>query len=110
ARMMERMRQEAGIALGAITDDELRVLVEVRLRHQEIGDGHQPGRFDGDALLFSAAQGRRDGAPTAELWEGYVSGAITEIRVPCTHSDMVRPDMLAQVWSGISAQLGLGES
>jgi len=39
-----------------------------------------------------------------------VSGVITEIPLPCTHADMVRPDMLAEAWSAISGHLGLEES
>jgi thioesterase domain-containing protein len=72
-------------------------------------DAHDPGRFNGDALLIVAAHSRPDGTPTAERWETCVSGAITEIRLPCTHIDIARPDMLAQAWPAISAHLGLEE-
>lgn len=36
-----------------------------------------------------------------------VSGEIPEIRLPCTHLDITKPDMLARVWAGISGWLGL---
>jgi len=46
----------------------------------------------------------------ASATDAKVSGAITEIPIPCDHAEMVRPDMLAQVWSAISGHLGLEES
>ncbi len=107
ARQIERTREETGTVLGAITDEELMTLAQIRQRNGEIRRAHDLGRFNGDALLFAATESRRDGAATVQLWDGYVSGAITEIRLPCTHQDVVRPDMLAQVWSAISAHLGL---
>jgi thioesterase domain-containing protein len=110
AWLMERARREAGELLGAIADDELMILTQTFLRNGEMQSAHDSGWFDGDAMLFVAAEGRDDSEPTAERWEGYVSGAITEIRLPCAHLDMVRPDMLAQIWSAISGHLGLGES
>jgi amino acid adenylation domain-containing protein len=110
ARLLERARREAGEVLGAITDDELMILAQTFLRNGEMQNAHDPGWFDGDTLLFVAAEGRDDGSPTAERWENYVSGAITEIRLPCAHSDMASPEVLAQVWSAISGHLGLGES
>jgi len=109
-RLIEWIRQETGEFLGAISDDEVMVLAQTFRRNAELGNGHDPGRFDGDALLVTAAEGKDDGMPTIERWASYVSGAITEIRLPCAHLDMVRPDMLAQVWSAISAHLGLGGS
>jgi amino acid adenylation domain-containing protein len=110
ARLLERTRREAGEVLGAITDDELVLLAQAFLRNGEIQDAHDPGWFDGDALLFVAAEGRDGDRPTAQRWEGYVSGAVTEIRLPCVHSDMARPDILARIWSAISGHLGLGQS
>jgi thioesterase domain-containing protein len=108
ARRIERTRQEVGKVLGAITDDELMLLAQTYQRNVEIGKAHDPGRFNGDALLLVAAESSHDGTPTAEQWESHVSGAIAEIRLPCTHVDVVRPDMLAEVWSAISGHLGLG--
>jgi thioesterase domain-containing protein/aryl carrier-like protein len=105
ARQIERTREETGTVLGAITDDELLILAQIRQRNGEIRRAHDLGRFNGDALVFTAAESKRDDAVTAQLWDGYVSGPITEIRLPCTHQEMVRPDVLAQVWSAISGYL-----
>jgi hypothetical protein len=32
-----------------------------------------------------------------------VNGHITEVRLPCKHSDMVEPEMLGQAWAAIAA-------
>jgi thioesterase domain-containing protein/aryl carrier-like protein len=110
ARLIEQVRHEIGGFLGAITDDEVMVLAQTFYRNLELSNAHDPSRFDGDVLLLVAAESRHDGAPAPEGWDSYVSGAITEIPIPCDHAEMVRPDMLAQVWSAISEHLGLGES
>jgi hypothetical protein len=109
AQLIERIRQETGGFLGAITEEEVMVIAQTFQRNAEMGNAHDPGRFDGDVLLLAAGEGTRDGGLTAEVWESYVSGAITEIRLPCKHSEMARPDMLAQGWSAISGHLGLDE-
>jgi thioesterase domain-containing protein/aryl carrier-like protein len=109
ARVFERARQEAGGVFGAISDDELMLLVHNGDRHLDMHVAHVPGRFDGDLLLFVATSGKKDTVPTAERWGSYVSGEITEIRLPCAHSDLVEPHILSQVWSAISDDLGLGD-
>jgi thioesterase domain-containing protein len=108
-RLMERMRQEAGHVLGAISDEELVTLARIFRNNAVIMLDHDFGRFDGEALLLVAAQDRKDDAPTVDRWAPYVSGQISEVRLPCKHSDMIRPEMLAQVWSAISAWLGLAD-
>jgi thioesterase domain-containing protein/aryl carrier-like protein len=110
AGLIELARQEAGGVLGAISDDEVMVLAQTYQRNAQLRRTHDPSRFDGDALLFVAAEGRHDSAPAAERWEGHISGAITEIHLRCAHSDMATPDMLARVWSAISGHFRLADS
>ncbi|MFB7652836.1 MULTISPECIES: alpha/beta fold hydrolase, partial [unclassified Streptomyces] len=69
---------------------------------------HEVGVFDGDLLLLSAGEGKpEDAAPGAAAWEENVSGQVTETHLPCKHTEMARPEVLAQVWRGISDWLGL---
>jgi amino acid adenylation domain-containing protein len=110
ALLIELVRREAGKVLGAITDDEALVLAHTYQRNGEMRHAHVPSPFDGDALLFVATEDRHDDAPAAGRWESHISGTTTEIHLPCVHSDMARPDTLAQVWSAISRHFGLGES
>jgi thioesterase domain-containing protein len=114
ARVIEEVRQEVGKVLGAISDEEALLLAQTHRENMSMRVAHEFGRFDGDALLFVADQDRPVSAdelqasePTTERWAPYVSGEISEIRLPCTHHDMIQPDMLAQVWAGMSGWLGL---
>ncbi len=114
ARIIEGARSEAGKVLGAISDDEVMLLAQTYEKNMALREGHEFGRFDGRVLLFVAAGDRRfiaaeeknSSVPTAERWIPYVSGEISEVRLPCVHADMIKPDTLAQIWSGISSWLG----
>jgi thioesterase domain-containing protein/aryl carrier-like protein len=107
AELIEQVRQEIGEVIGSITDDEIVVLAQTFYRNMKLGRTHDPSWFDGDALLLAAGESQHQGS--AELWQSYVSGTITEVRLPCDHAGMVRADILAQAWPAISAHLGLGE-
>ncbi|MFD0690813.1 non-ribosomal peptide synthetase [Actinomadura fibrosa] len=104
--LMERMRREAGHILGAISDDEYRTLARVFRTNMTIRGAHEFGRFDGNALLLVADEGRDEGEAMAGRWAPYISGEISEVRLPCKHSDMIRPDMLARAWAAMEAWLG----
>ncbi|HEY6309535.1 MAG TPA: amino acid adenylation domain-containing protein [Streptosporangiaceae bacterium] len=106
--LIENVRQEAGKVLGSITDDEAMRLALTSRKNMEIRNGHEFGRFDGDALLLIAVEESRGTVnPYGKRWMPYVSGEVSEVRLPCTHAGIIQPDMLARVWSGISAWLGL---
>lgn len=47
------------------------------------------------------------GALLAGRWMPYVSGEIFQIRLPCSHVNMIQPDMPARVRAGMSGWLGL---
>jgi amino acid adenylation domain-containing protein len=123
ARLIEIARQEAGDVLGGISDNEVALLAETYLKNLAMKDEHEFGQFGGQALLFTAAGGDRDGdrdggsdggsdeaenaLPSARRWTPYISGEITEIRLPCRHMEIIRPDTLALVWAGIADWLGM---
>jgi amino acid adenylation domain-containing protein len=107
------MRQEAGQVLGAVTDDEVGILMENYKKNTSLIMKHDFRRFDGAALLFNATGGKPisaagpGGNTLTARWAPYVSGKISEIDLPCTHPDITSPDMLAQVWAGVSSWLGM---
>ncbi|MFE3794902.1 amino acid adenylation domain-containing protein [Nocardia tengchongensis] len=58
---------------------------------------HRPGQFDGDLLYFSAADDPVGGAAPARAWHTYVTGRITEHRVPVRHERMTDRDALRAI-------------
>jgi amino acid adenylation domain-containing protein len=105
-RLIEAVRQEAGRVLGAISDNEFARLAQIFQHNGALKQHHDPGQFEGNVLLLVAAQDRPQDEPTLERWQPYVSGDISEVRLLCRHYDLVKPHMLGQVWSAISAWLG----
>ena len=116
ADMMAMMRREGGAILATISDEELSVLARVTLNNVRIRRAHEFSRFDGDLLLIAATEDEAnepepapgDPAPDEEpaaRWAGHVSGTITAGRLPCPHSQMAQPDMLALAWDLVSGWL-----
>ena len=114
ASLIEFVRAEAGEVLGAITDDEVKLLAKAFAKNARLMREHDYGRFDGNALVFVAAAGKEistaeqgGGNSPAARWRPYISSEVSEVHLPCTHTEIFRPDMLAQVWAGTSSWLGL---
>jgi amino acid adenylation domain-containing protein len=112
--LIDRIRKETGEVLGAISESELMLFAKNYEHNAKLLRRHEFGRFDGNLLVFVATIGKPvdvteqgNSGYAAELWHDYVSGEISEVQLPCTHSDAVRPEMLARVWSGLAAWLGL---
>jgi hypothetical protein len=99
-----KLREENVALLGGMSDEELRSGIRVGRNNFNIGKNHRPGVFERDLLLF-VAEDSSERELGGHLWEPYVHGQITEVHVPCTHSNMVEPDMLGQVWAAIAAWL-----
>jgi thioesterase domain-containing protein/aryl carrier-like protein len=113
ARMLDLVRREVGNVLGAISEEELLVLADISHQSWILMETSEFRRFDGDMLLLVASGERKRGDKDSNgisftgLWEPYVSGEITELHLPCSHRDLLRPEMLRQAWSGIFAWLRL---
>jgi thioesterase domain-containing protein len=105
ARPAGQVRQEAWLAYGVVSEDELLRLGRIEQKNAAIARGHQPGVFRGPALLLVAAESRPVGTPQAGRWTPHITGQVTEVPMACTHRGMARPEMMAQVWPAISAWL-----
>jgi thioesterase domain-containing protein/aryl carrier-like protein len=99
-----KLREENGALLGGMSDEELRRGVRVGRNNVNIRRNHRLGVFERDLLLF-VAEDSRERTSGGHLWEPHVRGQITDVHVPCTHTNMVQPDMLGQVWVAIAAWL-----
>ncbi|WP_297847665.1 non-ribosomal peptide synthetase, partial [Mycobacterium sp.] len=57
--------------------------------------GHEPGVFDGDITIFSAAGDEGDQSlPPLQSWRPYVTGDINSYPVDCGHQEMMSPESL----------------
>jgi thioesterase domain-containing protein/aryl carrier-like protein len=100
-----RLRREHSEIIGSMSDQDLEIITRILQNNREIARAHVVRKFGGDLLLIAAGireQGLRDSAE----WSSYISGEISESRLPCKHSEMVRPEMMAQAWADITAWLG----
>jgi thioesterase domain-containing protein/aryl carrier-like protein len=110
ADQLEQVRREHGDLLGETSDEELTTVARIFQNNMRNVHAHEFRRFDGNLLLFVAAQGRPAGVLTAAKWEPHISGEIVEISLPCSHTEMVSHDILSRVWTGISMWLEKEES
>ncbi|WP_181799209.1 amino acid adenylation domain-containing protein [Kitasatospora acidiphila] len=110
AQRLQQLRADVGHVLGGVSDEELIRIMHVFDNNVRLQAEHRPGRFDGDALVMVAAESRAADVQWAQRWQPYVSGEMTEVHLPCTHADVVRPDMLGQVWEAVAGWLSPGRS
>jgi thioesterase domain-containing protein/aryl carrier-like protein len=99
----ELINAEFGRVLGGFSDDELAIFAAIFRNNTKIRVRHQLGRFDGDALLIASTDSAPDGESNTWRWAPYISGEITQVVLPCEHTDLVRPDMLGLVWQAVEA-------
>jgi thioesterase domain-containing protein len=111
AALAEQLRQRAGQVLGAIPAEQYLRHARIMQNNAAIQRGHEPGMFRGGALLLVATGGKPPSATgdkppsAAGRWMPHIIGQIAEIPLACAHSEIVQPDVLAQVWPAISAWL-----
>ncbi|MBO2455158.1 amino acid adenylation domain-containing protein [Actinomadura barringtoniae] len=103
--LAERMREEVNESLNGLSDAEMLRLAEIFQNNAVLARRHRPGRLGAGMLLLVADRTRDDGEATTARWAAYVSGAVTEVRLPCVHSEMLRPEMVEQTWSAIASWL-----
>jgi thioesterase domain-containing protein/acyl carrier protein len=70
---------------------------------------HEPGVFDGDVTIFSAAQDESDrGSSPLQSWRPYVAGDITVYSVDCKHQEMLTTESLSMYGKQLKNSLVLG--
>jgi thioesterase domain-containing protein/aryl carrier-like protein len=111
ATEVESLRRIEGNAYRGISDEEMAKFLRIYQNNRKIWFGHELGKYDGDVLYFSAAEGNSNEPAipldaVIERWKPYVSGEISISRLPCKHADLVQPGILGQAWLVISEWLG----
>jgi thioesterase domain-containing protein/acyl carrier protein len=64
---------------------------------------HRTGQFDGDLLLFTAADDPSPADPAA--WHGHITGSVHVQPVSCRHGDMLQPAPLTVIGPILAEQL-----
>jgi len=95
------MARREGNALASLDDATIGRIVEVFAANYEILLRHTPPRISGDAHIFTAVRGDRDGLSAAAAWRPFVEGEVYEHEVECEHRDMGRAAPMARIGSTV---------
>jgi thioesterase domain-containing protein len=87
----------------ALSDEEVMRFARVFQNSRNIRMEHELNAFNGDMLLLVATTNKPESY--AASWEPYISGHIGEVGIPCAHDEMLKPEMVDQVWNAISTWL-----
>ncbi|GAQ54818.1 non-ribosomal peptide synthetase [Streptomyces acidiscabies] len=103
-QFMELIRSVPDMA-GGLTDDELAALVEVTAQNGRLLQEFAPTLYDGDLLVFTAADD--PGAVPGRYgdWRPYVTGRVVDHEIPCAHGEMTRPGALDRIGPSLAEQL-----
>jgi thioesterase domain-containing protein len=84
--------------LNDLAPDEQRLVLNALHYHQQIRPRHRPRVFRGDALFIRAMADKDEIIPAEATWRPYVRGRIEEVRIDCTHYQLL--DMAPRVAIG----------
>ncbi|WP_316685769.1 alpha/beta fold hydrolase [Streptomyces sp. ST1015] len=90
---------------GGLTDDELAALVAVTAQNGRLLQEFAPTTYDGDLLVFTAAED--PGAVPGRYgdWRPYVTGRVVDHEISCAHGEMTRPGALDRIGPVLAEQL-----
>ncbi|OWA00800.1 non-ribosomal peptide synthetase [Streptomyces sp. CS113] len=111
-RTDERTREDvlatlrrAGSPLAGLSESALSRIVDIVPNHARMMREHEHGSYEGDVLFFTAAAPRAEDWLTREAWRPYVSGAIVNQDLDCTHPQLMRERYLDDIAAVIAARL-----
>jgi thioesterase domain-containing protein/ubiquinone/menaquinone biosynthesis C-methylase UbiE/acyl carrier protein len=88
--------RRAGHILGYFQVEHVERFLQLAAHSAQLLVGFRPGRFDGDLLLFLAAQDRQE-LFSPDLWAPYVTGHIEVRWIQCKHTRMIDPISIAAI-------------
>jgi thioesterase domain-containing protein/SAM-dependent methyltransferase/acyl carrier protein len=97
SRAAELIQQKLdGVEFALPPKQVLEFMVESLTANQSYLLAHEPDVFDGDMVIFSAAQSGSDNASPLLTWRPYVAGDIAAYSVDCTHFEMLAAGSLSK--------------
>ena len=100
--LVDILRRE-GEAVSALKEHHYETIKNIYKNNIRLMAKFLPRRFDGDILLFAAAEG--EAKPPYERWRPYVSGRIKVHRIDSTHEAMMDHLPAAKIGSVLAAEL-----
>ncbi|MFE9686712.1 amino acid adenylation domain-containing protein [Streptomyces sp. NPDC006285] len=97
--------RRAGSPLAGLGDRTLSRIVDIVPNHARMMREHEHDAYDGDVLFFTAAAPRAENWLTREAWRPYVSGAIVNHDLDCTHPQLMRDRYLDDIATVLAARL-----
>ncbi len=85
---------------GAVEFSQYRQLFDLGVQNlsssMALHRAHEPGVFDGDAIIFSASpDGGILGSSPLDSWRPYVAGTLSEYSIDCRHEDMLTAESVS---------------
>ena len=85
---------------GAVEFSQYRQLFDLGVQNlsssMALHRAHEPGVFDGDAIIFSASpDGGIPGSSPLDSWRPYVAGNLSEYSIDCRHEDMLTAESVS---------------
>jgi thioesterase domain-containing protein/aryl carrier-like protein len=105
-QIAENIREQAGPLVGVLSDQEVMNIARVFNNTRKLIRHHEYRKFDGDLLIIVAEKNKPDDWAAIEKWKPYVTGKISEVRLPVTHSNLFESETVHAIWSATSAWLG----
>jgi nonribosomal peptide synthetase DhbF len=87
---------------SSLEEGHIDAIVDLMKRHTALTWNFSPKLFQGDILLFVAADVE---SPPIEAWKPFVDGHIKVHRIDCTHATMMEPAPVAAIGSILAAEL-----
>ena len=89
AARLEVARREEHVLAG-LEQEHIERILRLAVHHARLAQDFRPGRFEGDLLLFFAAESQTQ-PQLSETWAAYAAGRIEAHGIDCGHRDMTQP-------------------
>jgi enterobactin synthetase component F len=97
--------RRAGSPLAGLSGRALARIVDIVPNHARMMREHEHTAYDGDVLFFTAAAPRAEDWLTREAWRPYVTGALVNHDLDCTHPQLMRDRYLDDIAAVLAARL-----
>jgi thioesterase domain-containing protein len=95
-RVAELLARHGGVFAG-LDAERITMLHRIFENNARLAARHVPGAYEGDALLFTATEGKAADAPGPEAWGPHISGRIAAHPIAARHDDLTNTGPIAEI-------------